>query len=430
MPALLPLPDAPLEDADRRRLLLRAGRYAAAVATLSACGGGGSDAGSPGTPPGPPPPGTPPVLTTFATGLSQPWGLGFLPDGSLLVTQKGGQLRRFSSTGQALPDVSGVPAVVAAGQGGLLDIVVDPSSSIANPVIYLSYVRAAAGGQVLAVSRCLLNSNLSSMSVDEIYAMPDVIGGEIHFGGRLVWQNMAGGGGNLFVTLGDRGQLRTDLAPLTLNGTHRGKVVRIRASDGGRPADNPYTDASNGLIWSRGHRNVQGAALHPVTGELWTGEHGPYGGDEVNRTLPGASYGWPSYSHGCDYDNTTPGTDCPIGGGTHPPPHTEPLTWWGPTSIAPSGMCFYTGNRFPEWQGNLFIAALGPAGEGGRSLWRLTVSNTAVLSRRQAFGTTTDRYGSPQYGSINARLRDVKQGLDGWLYVLDESNGRILRIER
>ncbi len=429
MPPLPLPPDAPLEDADRRRLLVRASRYAAAVAALSACGGGGGDAGSPGPPPGPPPPSAPPVLTTFATGLTQPWGMGFLPDGSLLVTQKGGALRRFSNTGEALANVSGVPSVVAAGQGGLLDIVVDPGFA-SNRTIYLSYAKAVAGGQVLAVARCFLSQDLANMSATDIYTMPDVLSGEIHFGGRLAWQSVAGGG-NLFVTLGDRGQPRTDLAPLTLNiPAHRGKVVRIRASDGGRPADNPYTGTDNGLVWSRGHRNVQGAALHPVTGELWTGEHGPLGGDEVNRTLPGASYGWPSYSHGCEYGNANPGPSCAIGGGTHPPPQTEPLTWWGPTSIAPSGMCFYTGDRFPEWRGNLFIAALGPAGEGGRSLWRLTVSNTAVLSRRQAFGTTTDRYGSPQYGSINARLRDVKQGPDGWLYVLDESNGRILRIER
>jgi aldose sugar dehydrogenase len=427
MPALLPLPDTPLEDADRRRLLVRAGRYAAAAAALSACGGGGGDAGSPGTPPGPPPPGAPPVLTTFATGLTQPWGMGFLPDGTLLVTQKGGALRRFSNTGEALANVSGVPSVVAAGQGGLLDIVVDPGFA-SNRTIYLSYAKAVAGGQVLAVARCFLSADLSSMSADEIYAMPDVIDNPNHFGGRLVWQGE--GGGNLFVTLGDRGQPLSDLAPLSTNGTHRGKVLRIRASDGAIPAGNPFAGSVNGYIWSLGHRNVQGAALHPVTGELWTGEHGPLGGDEVNRTLPGASYGWPSYSHGCNYGNANPGPSCAIGGGTHPPPHTEPLTWWGPTSIAPSGMCFYTGNRFPEWQGNLFIAALGPAGEGGRSLWRLTVSNTAVLSRRQAFGTTTDRYGSPQYGSINARLRDVKQGPDGWLYVLDESNNSILRIER
>lgn len=424
-----PLPTPPLEDAERRRLLLRAGRYAAAMATLSACGGGGGDSGSPSPPPPPPPSGSPPVLTTFATGLDQPWGLGFLPDGSLLVTQKGGQLRRYSQTGAPLGDVSGVPAVVHAGQGGLLDIVVDPGFA-SNRTIYLSYAKPVAGGQVLAVSRCMLSNDLSSMSATEIYAMPDVIDSPNHFGGRLVWQSASGGGGNLFVTLGDRGRDRSDLAPLTLNGTHRGKVLRIRASDGGRPADNPYTDASNGLIWSRGHRNVQGAALHPGTGALWTSEHGPYGGDEVNLTLPGRSFGWPSYSHGCDYNNTTPGPDCPIGGGAHLSPHTEPLTWWGPTSIAPSGMCFYTGTRFPEWQGNLFIAALGPASEGGRSLWRLTVSDTGVLDRRQAFGTQTDRYGTPQYGSVNARLRDVKQGPDGWLYVLDESNGRILRVER
>jgi glucose/arabinose dehydrogenase len=404
-PPGLPAPACALEDAQRRRLLLRAGRYAAAVATLSACGGGGGDAGSPGTPP-PPPPGPPPRITSFVTGLQQPWGLAFLPDGSALVTEKPGRLRRVGSDGALSEPITGVPPVYhgPGTQGGLLDVVIDPEFSN-NRRIYLSYAEPEQGGAVTgigtAVARAVLSDDHTRLSlVTVIYRQTPRFNGDGHFGSRLVF----GRDGHLFITLGDR-QVQTEAPQTTDN--HLGKIVRID-TNGGNPGNN-----FSGLIWSVGHRNPQGAAIHPVTNELWISEHGPLGGDEINRVVRGGNYGWPRVSYGCSYDQT-PGEACRIGGGTHAPSFVEPAWYWVPISCAPSGMCFYTGDRFPEWRGNLFVGTMADQ----RSLRRLTLSGNTVTAEEQLFR------------SLDVRLRDVKQGPDGWLYVLDESNGRILRIER
>ncbi|MFN3415815.1 MAG: PQQ-dependent sugar dehydrogenase [Caldimonas sp.] len=376
------------------------------MAALSACGGGG-DAGSSGPPPPPPPPpGPPPQIRSFATGLQQPWGLAFLPDGSALVTEKPGRLRRVSPQGELSAPLLGVPSVYygAGTQGGLLDVVIDPNFS-SNRRIYLSYAEPDQGGAVTgigtAVARAVLSEDHTQLSlVAVIYRQTPRFNGDGHFGSRLAFR----ADGTLFVTLGDR-QVQTDAPQRTDN--HLGKVVRID-TNGGNPGNN-----FSGLTWSLGHRNPQGAAVHPGTGELWISEHGPLGGDEINRVVQGGNYGWPLVSYGCDYDQT-PDPSCRIGGGTHAPSFVEPVHYWVPISCAPSGMCFYTGDRFPEWRGNLFVGTMADQ----RSLRRLTLSGNTVTAEEQLFR------------SLDVRVRDIKQGPDGWLYMLEETNGRILRIER
>jgi glucose/arabinose dehydrogenase len=239
------------------------------------------------------------------------------------------------------------------------------------------------------------------------------VGGGNHWGSRFVWAADK----TLFVTLGDR-QVDSPSRPDAEGAQHLGKLlgkaVRI-ARDGSVPGDNPFVGRTGVRpeIYSFGHRNPQAAARHPTTGELWVVEHGPQGGDEVNRVKPGANYGWPLASYGCPYGSRV-GEACRVNGGTHAPRFEEPLTTWVPTSIAPSGMMFYTGDRFAEWKGNLFVGAL-----GGQALWRLTLDGNQVTAREALFT------------ELRERIRDVRQGPDGWIYLLtDNGNGRILRIQR
>jgi len=337
--------------------------------------------------------------------------MAFLPDGRLLVTQKSGTLSLVSADGKSIAPISlSLPGgLVTAGQGGLLDVAVDPDFAAGQPWIYLTYSQPGSGGSGTAVMRGKLdaaNPNALTDAVQIFQQLPKV-GGDGHFGSRLVFANDK----TLFITFGERqqGSPAQDLNSLL------GKVVRIHR-DGSIPSGNPNLGGRPG-IWTYGHRNPQGAALHPATGELWVGEHGPQGGDEINIALAGRNFGWPNVSYGCNYGDSYPGNDntsCRIGGtgGVHAPAYTEPLTYWVPTSIAPAGMAFYTGTMFPEWQGNLFVGAL-----GGQALWRLTVSNTAVTARETILG-------------INVRVRDVAQAPDGAILFLDESNGRIMRIAR
>jgi aldose sugar dehydrogenase len=239
------------------------------------------------------------------------------------------------------------------------------------------------------------------------------VGGGNHFGGRLAFATDK----TLYVSLGERAQ--DDPAspgPQYAQNvaTHFGKVVRINRS-GGAAAGNPGGFGAGALpeLFSIGHRNPQGAAIHPTTGELWLVEHGPQGGDEVNRVLAGRNYGWPLRSYGCPYGSPV-GNACRVGGGTHAPTYEEPLHTWVPTSTAPSGMAFYTADRFPEWRGNLFVGAL-----AGGCVWRLTLAGNSVTAREALFS------------SLGERIRDVRQGPDGWLYLLtDNSSGRILRVQR
>jgi aldose sugar dehydrogenase len=343
----------------------------------------------------------------------------FLPDGRILVTQKAGSLVIVSANGQSVGSaVSGVPVVDSSGQGGLLDVALDPDFAT-DPWVYLTYSEPGAGADAgkagTAVARGKLVGN-ALQNVSVIFQQNPKVSGNGHYGSRLVFRSDK----TLFVTLGER-QTDDPANPTSDNAQnltkHLGKVVRINR-DGTIPADNPNLGAGAAPgIWSYGHRNPQGAALHPTTGELWQSEHGPQGGDEVNISRAGSNYGWPLRSYGCPYGSAVNGNDnsaCRVGGGTHAPTYVEPLTYWVPYSIAPSGLAFYTGAMFPEWQGNLFVGAL-----AGTALWRLVLKGNTVDSREELFK------------SLGERIRGVTQGPDGALYLLtDSSSGRIVRVAR
>ncbi len=336
-----------------------------------------------------------------AKGLDHPWGLAFLPDGRLLVTERPGRMRIVERNGKLNEPLAGLPSVVAAGQGGLLDVVLHPQFA-QNQLVYWSFSEAGEGGAGTAVARGKLDGNTLA-NVQVIFRQaPKVSGGNNHFGSRLVWSR----DGKLFVGLGDRFTRKDDAQTLD---NHMGKVVRIEA-DGKAPADNPFAQRSGAKaeIWSYGHRNIQGAALHPGSGELWTVEHGPQGGDELNVPAAGANHGWPVITYGRNY-----GIGTKIGDGTERADVAPPLRFWVP-SIAPSGMAFLTSDRYPGWKGNLFVGAL-----RGSHLARLELDGRKVLKEEQLLAER------------NARIRDVRQGPDGWLYVLTDSpDGQVWRLER
>lgn len=342
---------------------------------------------------------------TVASGLDRPWGLAFLPDGRMLVTERPGRLRIVGADGRLGPPVLGLPQVDAVGQGGLLDVALDPKFSD-NARVYLSYSEPGqdADGDAAnstAVARAQLDGN-RLVNLQVIFRQWPKVASKAHFGSRLVFAR----DGRLFVTLGDRYSRRDEAQTLD---THHGKVVRIEA-DGQVPADNPFVGRAGARpeIWTYGHRNLQGAALHPATGELWTHEHAPQGGDEVNIEVAGKNYGWPAITHGREY-----GTGFKIGDGTTRADVPAPLTVWIP-SIAPSGMAFLTSDRYPGWKGNLFIGAL-----RGQMLVRLELDGNRVVKEHRLLQT------------LGERIRDVRQGPDGWLYVLtDNPQGRVIRLER
>ncbi len=362
------------------------------------------------------PSGIPLKAVVVTSGLASPWGLAFLPDGTMLVTEKGGQMRVVSADGRTVSaPITGLPAVAASGQGGLLDVQIDPDYSSA-PWVYWSYAEPGTGAESGLAGTAVARGQLSSGSmrmVEVIFRQSPKVSGTGHFGSRLVFARDK----TLFITLGER-QRDDPAAPTNLFAQdlskHLGKVVRIQR-DGSVPPGNPNfgVPGARPEIWSWGHRNPQGAALHPTTGELWVSEHGPQGGDEINRVLPGRNYGWPLRSYGCPY-GSVPGNACQVGGGTHAPSYEEPRSYWVPLSIAPSGMAFNNGNRYPGWEGQLFVGAL-----AGEALWRLTLQGQVVTSREALFS------------GLLGRIRDVKQGPDGWLYLLTDSDqGRIMRVER
>jgi len=338
-------------------------------------------------------------VVAVAEGLEHPWGMAFLPDGRALVTERTGRLRIVGTDGKVGAPLEGVPAVSVTGQGGLLDVQLDPDFA-KNRLVYLSYAEPREGGNGTAVAR----GKLTERGLDDvqvIFRQDVTINGRHHFGSRLVFDRA----GRLFVTLGDRNSERARAQTLD---SHIGKVVRIER-DGKVPADNPFVGRAGAKpeIWSYGHRNVQGAALHPATGELWTHEHGPKGGDELNRTLAGLNYGWPLVTYGVEYSGKTI-SESPTAPGIEPPVH-----YWVP-SIATSGLLFYTGDRFPKWQGNAFVGGL-----ASQQVSRLEMDGKRVVREEVLFK-----------GVLNQRVRDVEQGPDGFIYVLtDEDNGQLLRIE-
>jgi aldose sugar dehydrogenase len=386
---------------------------------LTAChaGNGGADSTTPGGggQEGVPPPNeAPPRIVEVTTGLVNPWSLAFLPDGNMLVTERPGRLRWVSADGKTMSaPIAGVPAVDAQGQGGLFDVAVQADFASSRRV-FLSYAEpgtgAEAGRNGTAVGSAVLstdNSTLTQWKV--IFRQTPKVASQGHFGGRIVLAP----NGLMFVTLGER-QLASERDKAQDLSVGHGKVVRIR-TDGSVPSDNPFVGQANAqaAIWSYGHRNPQGATLHPVTGALWTVEHGPQGGDELNLVQAGRNYGWPLVSYGCEYGAPV-GNCTPVGGASTGPRFEPPISYWVPTSIAPSGLLFYTGAGFLSWRGQLFVGAL-----AGQALWRLEMEGNKVASREALFNT---------YGE---RIRDVRQGPDGWIYLLtDSGSGRILRVQR
>jgi len=354
------------------------------------------------------------IASTFASGLRSPWGMQFMPDGRLLVTERAGSLRVISADGrQVSQPVRGLPAVDHRDHGGLLDIAIDPDFS-SNRRVYLSYTEAGRGKHRrlngLTVARASLSDDASRIEHVKILfrQTPRVASGE-GLGGRLA----VSADGYLFIALGDRRESAQRMRAQDLSYL-QGKTVRIR-TDGSIPSDNPFVGIKGARreIWSLGHRNPQGAFVHPETGALWIAEHGPFGGDEVNIILAGANYGWPVVTFGCEYD-----TCAPIGEGTHKPGMQPPLTHWGRPSIAPSNLILYTGELWPEWKGSVLVGAL-----RGRGVWRLALSGDSsqieVVSREALFT------------ELGERVRDLRQGPDGGLYLLtDGDEARVVRIAR
>jgi len=341
-----------------------------------------------------------PKLVSVARGLANPWAVAFLPDGRFLVTERAGRMRIVERDGRLGEPLAGLPAVDVGGQCGLLDVVLDPKFAD-NAWVYWSYAETGEGGNSTAVARGRLQANRLA-DVQVIFRQQPKVSSTLHCGSRLVFAR----DGRLFVALGDRFSRKDDAQKLD---NHLGKVVRIEP-DGKVPPDNPFvaTPGAKPEIWSLGHRNIQGAALHPSSGELWATEHGPQGGDELNRLLPGRNYGWPLLTFGRNY-----GIGTRIGEEGPKPGFEQPLKTWLPVSVAPSGMVFLSSDRYPAWKGNLFVGTL-----RGQSLLRLELDGNTVAKEERLLG------------SANARIRDVRQGPDGYLYVLtDSADGQLLRLQ-
>jgi glucose/arabinose dehydrogenase len=333
-----------------------------------------------------------------AEGLANPWAVAFLPEGGMLITERGGKLRIINARGELEDNpIEGLPAIAEHGQGGLLDVVLHPDFKD-NRWVYFSYAEADGNGYGTCVARGKL-SGRKLQQLQTLFRMARKTPTRHHFGSRLVFDRQ----GHLYITLGDRGE-RPRAQDLN---DHAGSVIRLN-DDGSIPPDNPFFGKNNrlGEIYSYGHRNMQGAALHPESGKLWTHEHGPQGGDEINIPKPGANYGWPVITYGVNYVIGTK-----IGEGTHKEGMEQPIHYWVP-SIAPSGMAFYTGDRFDKWKGNLFVGSL-----KFQQLVRLELDGERV--------THEERLLSGKLG----RIRDVRQGPDGLIYLLtDDANGRLIRL--
>ncbi|WP_432807386.1 PQQ-dependent sugar dehydrogenase [Rhodoligotrophos ferricapiens] len=336
-------------------------------------------------------------VTVFAEGLEHPWGMVFLDDGRALVTERPGRLRIVSRDGRLSRPLSGVPKVDARDQGGLLDVALDPTFA-ENRLVYLSYAERGEGGNGTAVARGRLDGD-GLVDTTVIFRQLPKKNSTKHFGSRLAFAP----DGTLFITLGERFSFMKEAQDLS---SHLGKVVRINP-DGSVPRDNPFVgrERARPEIWSYGHRNTQSAQIRPDDGTLWIIEHGARGGDEINKPEAGKNYGWPVISYGRHYDGSK------IGEGTSKRGMEQPLHYWDP-SIAPSGMLFYTGDAFPNWKGSLFVGAL-----KSRELVRLTLQGETVTGQDDLLE------------DLGRRIRDVRQGPDGHIYLLtDEDEGLILRI--
>lgn len=334
-------------------------------------------------------------VATVVQGLEYPWSLAFLPDGSMLVTERVGRLRLVHNGVLDPKPIAGVPAVHAHEHGGLLDIALHPRFAD-NRLVYLTYSLAGERGATVALARARLDG-AALTEVDNVFIADAWSTSEFQFGSRLTFHH----DGMLYMSVGDRNERRRaqDLRD------HAGTIVRIR-DDGSVPFDNPFVGRPDAKpeIYSFGHRNVQGLAVHPETGTVWATEHGPYGGDEVNVILPGRNYGWPCATFGREYDgqaiSESPCADT-----------VPPFAFWVP-SIGISGMAFYSADRFRSWTGSLFVGALSE-----RKVQRVTFTNAGPNGHESLFGT------------LGHRIRDIRQGPDGLLYIVTDGAGRILRVE-
>jgi aldose sugar dehydrogenase len=342
-------------------------------------------------------------VVTVAEGLENPWGMVFLPGGKILVTERPGRLRVVTD-GKLSEPVTGLPAVDARNQGGLLDVTIDPDFTT-NHLIYWSYSEPRDGGvNNTAVARGKLGDGMPPRvdDVQVIYHQEPSLNSALHFGGRLVWAR----DGTLFITQGERSIIEGRMQAQQLDGL-LGKIVRINR-DGSIPKDNPFVGKAGVRpeIWSYGHRNVEAATANPYTGDLWETEHGTRGGDEINIARKGKDYGWPTIAYGIEYNGQTI-----TGGITAKEGMEQPIYYWDPV-IAPSGMTFYTGDLFPAWKGNLFIGGL-----GSTNLVRLTIKSDRVVDEERLLK------------DLQERIRDVVQGPDGALYLLtDNAKGRMLKL--
>lgn len=348
--------------------------------TLMACGAGRADL----------------QVETVAEGLDHPWAMAFLPEGDILVTERSGALKRLSAGGETRAEIGGVPEVDARNQGGLLDVALHPDFAD-NRYVYLTWSGAGEGGNATHLGRGRLEDNQFA-DFETLFVATPFVDSTKHFGSRLSFD----GEGHLFMTVGERGQ-RDRAQDLD---DHNGSVLRLN-EDGSIPDDNPFVDRDDArdAIYSYGHRNPQGAARHPETGKLWIHEHGPRGGDEINIPEAGANFGWPKATYGREYHGPEIAPD------EHGEGLVGPIHQWTP-SIAPSGMAFYRAERFPEWQGDLFVGALVMT-----HLAHLEVDGIEIVNEHKHL----DEQGW--------RIRAVRQGPDGYLYLLtDHDNGQLLRV--
>lgn len=341
-------------------------------------------------------------VTTVAEGLSHPWALQQLPDGNWLVTERAGNLLLISSTGERIASIAGLPAFHAERQGGLLDVAISPDFAT-DRLVYFSYAEDRADGNGTSVARARLSEDGRGLSgLQVIFRALPSYSNSMHYGSRLAFDRE----GRLFVTLGERSDLETRPQAQDL-GSHFGKIVRINA-DGSVPSDNPFVGRDGALpeTWSLGHRNVQGAALNPATGELWAIEHGTRGGDEINIARAGLNYGWPVIAYGVEYRGGAINEGITARDGME-----QPIYYWDPV-VAPGGVAFYEGDLFPEWRGNLFVSGL-----ASKHLARLVIEGDRVVGEERLL---VDQ---------NQRIRDVQVAADGSVWVVtDEDNGQLLRI--
>lgn len=330
-------------------------------------------------------------------GLEHPWGMAWLPDGRMLITERPGRLNLVD--GETITPLSGLPDVAARGQGGLLDVAVHPDYG-SNGWVYFTYSASGDGGMGTVLARARLSEKESALTdLETLYEQTPFVGSGRHFGSRIVFPD----DGTVVFTIGERGQRE----PAQDLSNSIGTTIRLN-DDGSIPEDNPFVGKEDALneIYTYGHRNQQGMAIHPETGVIWQHEHGPHGGDELNRIEPGTNYGWPAITYGDEYSDQSPI------GGTEAPGMEQPVTYWDP-SIAPSGMAFYAGDRFPNWQNDIFLGAL-----AHQHVRRVVLDGNNVAHQEELLRNEL------------GRIRDVKTGPDGYLYLLnDQPDGGLFRLE-